>query len=135
MNRQVSRDVLEDMVWQFGYRGQRGGRLMICTGGLSVLEDAFSELGWTDPHLTPELECAAFGCFAEATCGVPTLEGYKRFCGRHYREATALPSCLGLRTIANIVAGTGGSKAAEPLHDAIHRVEREIADEKEPNRG
>ena len=42
---------------------------------------------------------------------------------------------LGLRTLANIVARTGGSKAAEPIHDAIHRVEREIAEEQETHRG
>ena len=40
------------------------------------------------------------------------------------------------RTVESIVAhGTGGSKAAEPIHDAIHRVEREIADESGPARG
>ena len=39
------------------------------------------------------------------------------------------------RTLALMLARTGRSKAAETLHDAIHRVEREIADEKEPNRG
>ena len=40
------------------------------------------------------------------------------------------------RTVESIVAhGTGGSKAAEPIHDAIHRVEREIEGEKEPSRG
>ena len=47
----------------------------------------------------------------------------------------ALPSSLA-RTVESIVAhGTGGSKAAEPIHDAIHRVEREIADEQETHRG
>jgi hypothetical protein len=40
------------------------------------------------------------------------------------------------RTVESIVAhGTGGSKAAEPIHDAVRAVEREIEGEKEPSRG
>ena len=40
------------------------------------------------------------------------------------------------RTVESIVAhGTGGSKAAEPIHDAVRAVEREIEGEKEPARG
>jgi hypothetical protein len=38
------------------------------------------------------------------------------------------------RIVERMQAKTGGTRAAEPLHDAIHRVEREIAEEREPMR-
>ena len=46
-------EVLEDMVWQFGYRGVKNKRPVIHTGGLSALEAAFEVLGWEDPHYLP----------------------------------------------------------------------------------
>ncbi len=80
------REFAEDVVYQFGYYGQYEGRLHIGHGGLSTLEYAFDILGWENPHPVPEFECEVDGCHEHATCGAPTSDGYKRMCGRHYRE-------------------------------------------------
>lgn len=76
----------EDVACQFGYYCQNGGRLHITHGGLSTLEWAFDILGWDNPHPVPEFECEIDGCHEHATCGAPTKDGYKRVCGKHYRE-------------------------------------------------
>lgn len=73
-----------DVAQQFGYRGQKDGRLHIMTGGLSTLEWAFAIIGWEDPHPYPEGECEVEGCHEAATCGTPTDDGYKHVCGRHF---------------------------------------------------
>lgn len=80
------REFAEDVVYQFGYYGQYNGRLHIGHGGLSTLECAFDILGWDNPHPAPEFECEIEGCHEHATCGAPTSDGYKRMCGRHFRE-------------------------------------------------
>lgn len=80
------REFAEDVVYQFGYYCQNGGRLHITHGGLSTLEWAFDILGWENPHPVPECECEIDGCHEHATCGAPTADGYKRMCGRHWRE-------------------------------------------------
>lgn len=76
----------EDVACQFGYYCQNGGRLHITHGGLSTLEWAFDILGWDNPHPVPEFECEIDGCHEHATCGAPTKDGYKRMCGKHFRE-------------------------------------------------
>lgn len=43
------REALEDMVYQFAYSRTQDGEVIISTGGLSALEDAFETLGWPDP--------------------------------------------------------------------------------------
>jgi len=43
------REVLEEMVWQFGVHGIKDGKPVIGTGGTSALEAAFAILGWPDP--------------------------------------------------------------------------------------
>ncbi len=87
------REALENMVWQFAYCGSCDNRLVLHTGGLSALEEAFDALGWPDPKSCPERECEAPDCHKEATTGTPTSDGYKRLCGDHFRE-------LGLRGVA-----------------------------------
>ena len=77
------REFAEDVVYQFGYYCQNGGRLHITHGGLSTLEHAFDILGWENLHPVPECECEVEGCHEHATCGVPTANGYKRMCGKH----------------------------------------------------
>ena len=77
------REFAEDVVYQFGYYCQNGGRLHITHGGLSTLEHAFDILGWENPHPVPECECEIDGCYEHATCGTPTADGYKRVCCRH----------------------------------------------------
>ena len=77
------REFAEDVVFQFGYYCQNGGRLHITHGGLSTLEHAFDILGWENPHPVPEYECEVDGCHEHATCGTPTADGYKRVCGKH----------------------------------------------------
>jgi hypothetical protein len=80
------REFAQEVAYQFGYYCQNGGRLHITHGGLSTLEQAFDILGWDNPHPVPECECEIEGCHEHATCGAPTADGYKRMCGRHYRE-------------------------------------------------
>ena len=80
------KEFASDVAYQFGYYGQKGGRLCITAGGLSTLEQAFDILGWDDPHPVPECECEIDGCHEHATCGAPTADGYKRMCGKHCRE-------------------------------------------------
>jgi hypothetical protein len=80
------REFAEDVVYQFGYYTQKGGRLHITHGGLSTLEHAFDILGWENPRPVPECECEIEGCHEHATCGVPTADGYKRMCGKHYAK-------------------------------------------------
>jgi hypothetical protein len=77
------KEFAEDVVYQFGYYCQNGGRLHITHGGLSTLEWAFDILGWENPHPVPECECQIEGCHEYATCGTPTADGYKRVCGKH----------------------------------------------------
>lgn len=83
------REFAEDVVYQFGYYCQNGGRLHITHGGLSTLEWAFDILGWDNPHPVPEYECEIDGCHEHATCGTPTGDGYKRVCGKHFRSLRA----------------------------------------------
>lgn len=78
------REFAEEVVCQFGYYCQNGGRLHITHGGLSTLEHAFDILGWENPHPVPEFECEVEGCHEHATCGGLTDDGYKRMCGRHF---------------------------------------------------
>ena len=80
------KEFAEDVVYQFGYYTQNGGRLHITHGGLSTLEHAFDILGWENPHPVPECECKTEGCHEHATCGAPTADGYKRMCGKHYAK-------------------------------------------------
>ncbi len=80
------REFAEEVAYQFGYYCQHEGRLHITHGGLSVLEWAFEILEWDHLHPVPECECEIDGCHEHATCGAPTSDGYKRMCGRHYRE-------------------------------------------------
>ena len=75
-----------DVAYQFGYYCQNGGRLHITHGGLSTLEWAFDILGWENPHPVSECECEVEGCHEHATCGAPTKDGYKRMCGKHFKE-------------------------------------------------
>ena len=83
------KEFAEDVVYQFGYYCQNGGRLHITHGGLSTLEWAFYILGWENPHPVPECECEIEGCHEHATCDTPTADGYKRVCGKHFRNFNA----------------------------------------------
>lgn len=84
------KEALLDMVFQFGYRGVRGGKPMIWTAGLSALEGAFEALEWDDPHYLPEqgYTCEIEGCMEADTCG--TLWGdsplYLRICSKHHGQ-------------------------------------------------
>lgn len=76
----------EDVAYQFGYYCQNKGRINITHGGLSTLERAFDILGWENPHPVPECECEIDGCHERATFGMPTKDGYKMVCGKHFME-------------------------------------------------
>jgi len=82
-------EVLEDMVWQFGYRGVKNNQPVIHTGGLSALESAFEALGWDDPHYLPNAEgycCEIEGCVEEDTCGLHWESLYLRLCSKHAKD-------------------------------------------------
>lgn len=84
------KDALEEMVWQFGYRGVKDGRPTIWTGGLSALEGAFEALGWDDPHYLPDAEgycCEIEGCVQEDVSGTHWGGLYLRLCREHSKEA------------------------------------------------
>ena len=85
------KEALEDMVFQFGYRGVRNGKPMIWTGGLSALESAFEALGWDEPHYLPEegYTCEIVGCMEADTSGTHwgNSKLYLRLCPKHYRES------------------------------------------------
>ena len=85
-----AREIIEDLVLQFGIMGTKNKQTVIGTSGLSALERAFSYLGWNDPHRIPESGCQAEGCYQPATCGTPTPDGYKRLCYRHYHKVQLL---------------------------------------------
>lgn len=80
-------EALEDMVYQFGYRGVKDNRPMITTGGLSALESAFEALGWDDPHYVPEdgNTCDVAGCMTDITSGEFWEDMYLRLCFAHSR--------------------------------------------------
>lgn len=72
---------IEDLVWQFADRIDNPPRFG--TMGLSALEGAFAELGWSDPHKPAHGGCDEPGCGAWDTCGWPSPAGYRRTCGKH----------------------------------------------------
>lgn len=82
-------EFVEDVVRQFAYQTTVDGRCAYSTGGLSVLEWAFSILGWPDPKPAPECECQEEGCHEWAVCGRPTPDGYKWLCSRHFADYKA----------------------------------------------
>jgi hypothetical protein len=86
---ETAEEVIEDLLFQFAYRGVKDGRLVLTTGGLSALEGGFAWLGWDDPKPIPEFECQAEGCHKDATTGRPTPEGYKRLCFEHFKAEPA----------------------------------------------
>ncbi len=79
------KEALEDMVNQFAYPCSIGGIAHITTGGLSALELAFEVLDYPDPKPVPEHQCQFKDCSEYATCGIPTKQGYKRVCGKHFK--------------------------------------------------
>jgi len=85
------KEALEDMVWQFGYRGTKSGRLMIWTGGLSALEDAFSALGWADPHYVDDdgMKCDVEGCNEWRSPQIRWDGVYVLICSKHFTDYCA----------------------------------------------
>lgn len=83
------REACEGMAWQFAYRGTRRGKLIVYTGGLSALEDAFAALGWDDPHFVDEEDnaCEISGCDEWATAGQIWGGLYLRVCSDHLHAA------------------------------------------------
>lgn len=80
--RREAKDVVEDLVYQFGVKNNNG---TVWTGGLSALEGAFDFLGWNDdPHpVDAGMLCDEPGCKAWISCGTPTSTGYRSTCGKH----------------------------------------------------
>jgi len=93
------KDALEGMVWQFGYKGVKGGESIIWCGGLSALEEAFEVLGWEDPHYVEDCDgviCDVTGCaeWVSSQGIVWSEKGYWCVCSVHsqaYREGAPQP--------------------------------------------
>ena len=95
-NEAAHREALEDMCFQFAYKGMQGGKRILHTGGLSTLESAFAILGWDDPHVVEDQGCEIAGCEAWCSCVGsyprsqakatldPKLIGFGYLCGTHY---------------------------------------------------
>ena len=84
------KEALEEMVWQFGYRGTKNNQPIIWTGGLSALESAFEALGWDDPHYLPDAEgycCEIEGCVEPDTSGTRWGGLYLRLCREHSKDS------------------------------------------------
>ncbi len=84
MSRKEVCEFAKSVALQFGYYFPHKDVLMLSTGGLSVLEEAFDILHWDNPHPVPECECEFDGCHEFASCGIPTEDGYKRVCSNHF---------------------------------------------------
>jgi len=80
-NEKKLREALIGMVHQFAHWSDTVGGF--CTGGLSVLEDAFEVLGYDDPQPMPEFWCCVIGCKRQIAAVINTPEGYKRTCVKH----------------------------------------------------
>src|SRR3990172_12682336 len=84
------REALEDMVFQYGYRGVKNGKPTLF-GASSAINSAFKVLGWDNPRYLPEegYTCEGKGCMEADTCGTPWGKGgpYLRICSEHYQMA------------------------------------------------
>jgi len=90
------KDALEEMVWQFGYRGVKNNKPIIWTGGLSAMESAFEALGWECPHYLPDAEgycCEIEGCVEPITSGLHWGGLYLSLCREHAGEQFKGKSC------------------------------------------
>jgi len=93
------KEALEEMTWQFAYRGVKNGKSVMHTGGLSALESAFETLGWDDPKFFDDMDgfiCDVKGCpeWVEAQGGMWRETGYWCLCSKHsqmYREGKPQP--------------------------------------------
>jgi hypothetical protein len=83
------KDAVKSLVEQFAPSTTRDGVPHLWTGGMSALEQAFSNLGWADPHPIPEDACDEPGCGRRASEGFPTKGGYRRTCSLHYERRIA----------------------------------------------
>lgn len=86
------KDALEDMVWQFAYRGLKNGKPALFDGGLSALEHAFEVLGWYSPHYVKEddmIICNVNGCHEFSSAGTHWGAGkmYLRLCSEHCHQS------------------------------------------------
>ena len=45
-----AREVLEEFIMWYGYKGYENGKYVVASYGLPLLKKAFEVLGWEDPH-------------------------------------------------------------------------------------
>ena len=86
------KEALEEMVWQFAYRGTKNSKPILCTGGLSALETAFDVLDWDDPQYFNDMDgsiCDVKSCaeWVVAQGGMWAESGYWCLC-RHHSQAS-----------------------------------------------
>ena len=96
------REALEDMVWHFAYDGQKDGKFILWTGGLSALENAFDALGWSNPKYFEDndsmdgVTCDVEACVGRVVAqgGMWRETGYWCLCAKHskaYRDGKVQP--------------------------------------------
>jgi hypothetical protein len=96
MKEEELREALEDMAWQFAYKGVKNGKSVLHTGGLSALESAFIALGWDDPHFIEDYDgviCDVEGCaeFVTNQGSNWSDRGYWCLCFKHGSSKTPFP--------------------------------------------
>ena len=92
-----TKEALEGMVWEFGYRVVLKDKPVIWSCGSSALEDAFKALGWNDPKYLPEEGwhiCEIEGCveanmFRNEDRGTRWEGLYLGLCSGHLRDCNA----------------------------------------------
>lgn len=78
------KDALEDMLWQFAYRGVKSKKPCLFNGGLSALEHAFDVMGWDNPHYVEEINtCDVEGCCEWYSCQLHWEGMYVCLCSEH----------------------------------------------------
>jgi len=95
----IYKEALEDMVWQFAYRGTKDDKSILWTGGQSALEHAFNVLDYDDPKFIDDIDgciCDVEGCpeWVEAQGGMWSDTGYWCLCRIHsdaYRKGKPQP--------------------------------------------
>lgn len=119
------KEALQDMVWQFAYRGTKNNKSIMLTGGLSALEGAFEALGWDDPKYFDDMDgviCDVEDCpgWVQAQGGMWADTGYWCLCGLHskaYRDGEPQPQMKARAIAREASRGSDGSLPLRALQD------------------
>lgn len=84
-----ARELIKNLIVQFGYRDVKNGKPVLHSGGIATLEWAFKFVGWSDPYFVPpNLErfifCNVKGCLEPAAGGTSWGDKYVFLCSKHF---------------------------------------------------